>query len=393
MKVSGSLQQKNGVYYAVIRVPTVDGKAKQIWKSTKIPIIGKTKRETDSNFKKANKFLQALILENENKLHSDKSFLEWCEDWLDDREEKANQHEKGNRLITVEAYKGYYNKHIKPYFEPKRLRISDVTPSMLKSYIKQKKNDGLSNNSIIKHFCVLRGVFSEAYRLDVIPYNPCDKVKMPTKQEHEGHAYDADLSKQLRHAIENDPLKPCIMLALYSGLRRSECLGLRWSDIDFDANEIHVQNTVVRVNTLVELEAAKSKSSNRYLEIPADLRSYLISLKEKQEQNKAACGDSYADTNGEVVHVCVWPDGRMFSPDYVSGHFRLILKKAGLPKITFHELRHTCGSLLYNAGANAKQVQNYLGHSNVSTTLNIYTHLNKEKQSESSELLNGLLEL
>ena len=393
MKVSGSLQTKNGVYYAVIRVPSIDGGTKQIWKSTKIPVIGKTKRETDSNLKKANKFLQALILENENQLHSDKSFLEWCEDWLETREQKANRHEKGNRLITVEAYKGYYIKHIKPFFEPKKLRITEVTPLMLEKYIRQKQKEGQSNNSIIKHFCVLRGVFSDAYRLNVIPTNPCDRVRMPSKQKHEGHAYNQELSKRLISTVENDPLKPCIMLALHLGLRRSECLGLRWSDIDFDASSVHIQNTVVRVNTLVELEDTKSKSSNSIMEMQEELRDYLIELRKKQEQNKAACGASYADTNGEVVHVCVWPDGRLFSPDYVSDHFKRILKKAGLPKITFHELRHTSGSLLLNAGANPKQIQKHLRHSNISTTFDVYAHLDEEKQSETSKLLGGLLRL
>ena len=101
----------------------------------------------------------------------------------------------------------------------------------------------------------------------------------------------------------------------------------------------------------------------------------------------------YQDANQSVTHVCVWPDGRPLTPDYVSKHFPALLRKHNLPKIIFHELRHTCGSMLINAGASPKQVQEYLGHEDVSTTLDIYTHLTKDKKTESSNILGGLLSL
>jgi integrase len=129
------------------------------------------------------------------------------------------------------------------------------------------------------------------------------------------------------------------------------------------------------------------------MDIHPDLRAYLVKLKAEQERMQSVCGDSYEDTDGKVTHVCVWPNGKPLAPDHVTRHFRLLLKKNALPQITFHELRHTCGSLLLNAGANIKQVQEYLGHEDVSTTLSIYTHLTKDKKTESSNLLGGLLSL
>lgn len=387
MKVSGSLQVKKGYYYAVLRIETLEGDTKQVWKSTKIPTMGKSKRETDTNLKKANKFLQALVLEYENQpLHSDKLFSVWIDEWLEKKKHDVE-------LVTWEAYESYSRVHIKPYFAKKNLTIDQVTPKMLDDYIAKKQGENLSNNSIRKHFKVFRGVFKRAYKLGAISNNPCDRVDLPKKEKHKGHAYTPELCKKLLVSIENDPIRPAIMLALYLGLRRSEVMGLRWSDVDLDNDEITISNTVVRMRTQVEKERTKTEASNDVMDISPELKAYLVELKAQQEQNRAVCGKAYGDTDGEVVHVCVWPDGRPLHPDFVSRHFGLILKKNGLPKITFHELRHTCASLLINGGANAKQVQEYLRHEDVRTTLSIYSHLTRAKKAESAKLIDGLLQL
>ena len=237
MKVSGSLQTKKGYYYAVLRIETLEGNTKQVWKSTKIPIMGKSKRETDANVKKANKFLQTLVLEYENQpLYSDKLFSVWIDEWLEKKKHDVE-------LITWEAYESYARVHIKPYFAAKNLTIDQVTPTMLEEYITKKHSENLSNNSIRKHFKVFRGTFKRAYKLGAINSNPCDRVDLPKKEKHKGHAYTPELCKKLLVSIENDPIRPAIMLALFLGLRRSEAMGMRWCDIDLDNDKITINNT------------------------------------------------------------------------------------------------------------------------------------------------------
>ena len=189
--------------------------------------------------------------------------------------------------------------------------------------------------------------------------------------------------------IDKEPLKPAIILGMFYGLRRSEVLGLRWRDIDFHKNTIQIRNTVVKMKTVIEKEQTKSRSSKRILYIIPDTRDYFISLKEEQQKNQELFGNSYIEND----HVCTWPDGRSFYPDYISQKFSKILKANDLPHIRFHELRHTAGSLLLEQGLSAKQIQEYLGHEQISTTLDIYGHLSLEGKQEASRVMSGLLQM
>jgi integrase len=204
-----------------------------------------------------------------------------------------------------------------------------------------------------------------------------------------GKAYTAEQANMLLGVIDNEPMKPAIILALFYGLRRSEVLGLRWKDVDFTANTITIRNAVVKVKTLIEHEKTKSRASNRTLLIIPETRDYFLDLRCRQNENRLLLGNAYND-NG---HVCVWDDGRMFSTEYVSRHFALILKKNDLPHIRFHELRHTAGSLLLNKGLSAKQIQEYLGHERVSTALDFYGHLNAEGKKEAAYTIGSLLKI
>ena len=384
-KVTGFLSQKGKFYYAVLRIPTVDGGTNRKWISTKIPVEGKSKRETAQNQKKADKFLASLLLEYESKpLESDKMLIAWIDEWLD----------RKKRDITPETYEGYelYARvHIKPYFEPLKLRIDEVSPRIIQKYIDTKYKDGQSANSLKKHLVVLKGTFNDAIDLEAVNVNPCDRVKLPKLVKHEGHAYTPEQAKELIAAIKDDPMESAIILALYLGLRRSEVLGLRWQDVDFENNIIRIRNTVVRMKTTIEHEHTKSNASRRDMFIPLDLKKYLIGLKDQQEDMKEIYGESYKDTGKAVIHVVVWPDGRPLSPDYLSKHFPALLKKHRLPKITFHELRHTCGSLLLGEGKSVMSIKQYLGHEDVSITMSVYLHPTVEDKVDSANCLNDLL--
>ena len=382
MNITGSLQNRNGIWYMMVRVPDENNIIKQKAKTTKIRVEGQTKRETQQHRKDAQRMLDTWIkdLETGRAATNERLFIFCIDEWLDRKKRRV-------RLTTYEAYQSYCETHIKPYFEPKKLKLTDVTPRIIQRYIDQKEQEGLSPNSIDKHLVVLNGVFKEAIMLREAYYNPCLGVTVSRAEKFRGAAYEATDAQRLLSVIVGDDIEPAVYLGLYLGLRRSEVAGLRWKDVDFENNIVHICNTITCFKTISEQEETKTKASRRDLCLPSGLKKYLLALRLKQEWNKRFFGAGYRD--GE--HVCQWPDGRAYRPDYITARFQKVISRYNLPKIRFHDLRHTAGSLLINSGQSVKQVQEFLGHEKASTTLDIYTHLSVESKKDTAQKLDQIL--
>ena len=384
-KITGCLREKNTYYHTCISLPREEGGTFRKWQTTGVKIAGKTKRERTENRRKAERILVERLktYEESYTLYSDKLFLTCIEDWLKHIHFSVRQN-------TWDGYDIHYRTHIKPFFSQRKyakLRISEVMPAHIQAYIDAMCREGQSPNSIKHHMRVLNGTFKEALRLNLIAYNPCERVVRPKLTKPVSKAYTPQQARDLLQVIDDEPIKPAIMLGLYLGLRRSEVLGLRWKDIDFDQNMVHIRNTVTFMRTRIETEQTKSSASCRDLPLMESLKTYLLSIREHQEEMKQLMGNCYHETG----HVCCREDGSDFPPDYITCQFKKILAKNHLPPIRFHELRHTAGSLLINAGADVKRVQEFLGHEDVSTTLNIYTHLTLETRRATSDMMDSIL--
>ena len=384
MKVTGSLQEKNGIYHMTIRVPDINGVLKQKSKSTKIKTKGANQRETRANKIKADRMLAQWLetLSASESYGGDRDFIMAIEEWLAEKK----------RTIRPDSYESYqcnYYKHIKPYFEPKKLRIEEVTPRIIQRYVREKEESGQSRKSIRKHLVILNGVFKEGIALGELTFNPCANVKVKGKDEErfEGTAYEIPTAKKLLNAVKGDPVEPAVYLGLFLGLRRSEVVGLRWKDVDMENGIVHIRNTVVKFNTVSELEKTKSRASKRDLYMPNALKEYLQTVWDRQEEERQLTGRAYS----EDEHICQWADGTVFQPDYVSRRFAKLLEKNHLPKIRFHDLRHTAGSMLVNSGHTIKQVQEFLGHEKASTTLDIYSHVSLEGKKNTAVAMDELL--
>ena len=186
-----------------------------------------------------------------------------------------------------------------------------------------------------------------------------------------------------------------IRVASYYGLRRSEVLGLKWDAFDFDNKTITIKHTVTigkidGKRQIYSKDRTKNKSSYRTLPLIDDIADRLLELKEQQEYFKKAFGKSYYKKDKEYVFVK--PDGKLTRPDYVSEHFKNLLKKLGLRHIRFHDLRHSCASLLLAKGIPMKAIQEWLGHSNFSTTANIYAHLDSNSKQLSAQAITSAFE-
>ena len=384
MKVTGSLQEKNGIYQMAVRVPDINGNMKQKSKSTRIKVKGKNQRETRSNKQKADRMLAEWLetLSRSESYGADKDLIESIEDWLAIKKKQL-------RPDSYESYLNLYHVHVKPYFEGRGLTLGDVTPRVIMQYVRAKEDAGQSRKSIRKHLVILNGVFKEAIAMGELTYNPCANITVKdNRDDHfEGTAYDIPTAKRLLEAVKGDPIEPAVYLGLFLGLRRSEVVGLRWKDVEMENGIVHIRNTVVRFSKVEEQEKTKSKASRRDLFMPSALKEFLQTVWNRQEEERKFVGRPYSDTE----HICQWADGTVFEPNYVSHRFAKLLKKNDLPHIRFHDLRHTAGSILVNQGHTIKQVQEFLGHEKASTTLDIYTHVSMEGKKDTAQVMDQLL--
>ena len=204
--------------------------------------------------------------------------------------------------------------------------------------------------------------------------------------------YKAEELEQLFKAIQGDPSEFGVIMAAFYGLRCSEVVGLKWDAIDFENKKISIQHTVVtaKVNgTLTEIarDKTKTKSSCRTLPLIPACEQMLNKMKKEQEQNRKVCGKSYCTDYLDYIYVD--PMGRRIRPNFLSQHFPDFLVAHQMKRIRFHDLRHSCASLLYANGVSLKEIQEWLGHSDISTTSNIYTHLDfSSKVSSANAIVN-----
>jgi len=358
--MSGSLQVKGKMYYAVLSMKDENGKNKTKWISLKVPAEKGNKRKAETELKRVIKEYEARDDVN----YADVLFCDYLKQWLEDHRPNITQG-------TYEGYKNFLDNHLHPYYKELDVKLFDLKPLHIQKYYTQKLETKLSANSLKKHHSVIRKCLQHALQMNLILYNPADRVTLPRIERYQGQAYTVDQAKKLLEACKGDTLEIPIFLALQFGLRRSEALGLKWSAVDFDNEVIHIRHTVVTVKTRIERDGTKNKSSMRTLPMLGESKKYLLAVKSNQEEEKRLCGANYTETD----YVCRWPDGRPYTESLVSHNFPKLLKRLEMPIIRYHDLRHSAASILVSLGCNVKEISSFLGHNQISTTLDIYAHL------------------
>jgi integrase len=378
--VAGHLSEKNGNYYAVLSYTDAFGKRRTKWVNTGLPVRG--------NKKKA----EAFLMEERKKFQTAEPvtggvlFADYIEQWL----------EVAKPTIAVATYASYCSmvkRVIAPYFRERRITLQGLTPKDIQDFYLEKLKT-VSASSVIHYHANIHRALKHAVKLDLIPTNPADKVDRPKKDRFIGNFYDAEEVNKLFEVSKGTKLEFPILFGAFYGLRRSEALGLKWDAIDFENDSITIRHTVTSVTLdgkvqLVAADTTKTKSSLRTLPLVPFVKERLLVLKKEQENNRRLCGRSYHKQF--AGYVCINEMGDLIKPHYVTEQFPKLLDANGLRRIRFHDLRHSCASLMLANGVPMKQIQDWLGHSDFSTTANIYAHLDySTKLSSADAMLSGL---
>ena len=295
-------------------------------------------------------------------------------------------------LSTYAAYAMTIKNKIIPYFEGKRLTLQELEkhPKYIQDYYQYELDRGSSANTVIHRHANIRKCLQYAFQIGLIKSNPANRIERPRKGKYHATIYNQQEMETLFNAVKGDPIELGVILAAFYGLRRSEVAGLKWDAIDFRKKTIQIKHTVTQMTLdgktiTVQKDRAKTKSSCRTLPLVPPFEELLHRLQKEQQRNQMLCGESYSKQYLEYIYVDAM--GELVKPNYLTQHFDVVLKKHKLKKIRFHDLRHSCASLLYANGVSLKEIQEWLGHSDIGTTSNIYTHLDYSSKVSSANAI------
>lgn len=394
--ITGCLQKKNGYYYAVLYLK-VDGKRKTKWVATKLPVSTTSERKAQKaldeirmqyELQEGTQAKQTAELTETCPPEAQVTFVEYMEKWLASVRPSI-------ATATYQSYSIMMKARVIPYFTASAVQLGALTPQDIENFYQTILNDGCTTNTVIHYHAIIRKALQSAVKKDILAKNPADQVDRPKKNVYHGSFYSEEEMLNLFDAIAGDPLELCVKIAAYYGLRRSEVLGLRWDAVDFEKKTISISHKVIEMSVdgkfvPVGEDVLKTKSSFRTLPLIPVVEELLTAEKEKQAKHRRLFKGSYCQDY--LDYICVDESGKLLRPNFVTEHFGWVIRKYGLRKIRFHDLRHTCASLLLSNGIPMKQIQIWLGHSTFSTTADIYAHLDFSAQEQSAAAMSGMFQ-
>lgn len=253
----------------------------------------------------------------------------------------------------------------------------------------------LTANTVIHYHANIRKALQDAFRDDLIPYNFADKAHRPKKEVFYCDFYNKDQLIELFELVKGTDIEFPVLIAGYYGLRRSEVLGLKWKNIDFKYNTIIIKHTVTECTLdgkyiIIAKDRAKTKKSIRTLPLIEPIRILLLKMREIEDAYKKFFGKNYDYSYDEYIYKN--KQGKLYSPGFITRRFKeLIIKQGNLPLIRFHDLRHSCASLLRSQNVPMEDIQKWLGHSQITTTEGIYAHFDSKQHIQSALKISSAL--
>ena len=384
MKVTAALTTKGDKYYVIVGWYESE-KRKQKWINTELTVSGNNKRKAEQ------KRLE-LQREWEDKVSAPNYetilFSDYLKRWLEETKHTIAD-------STYWEYKKTINKIISPYFEGKKVYLTDLKTWHIQEFYNYKmEHDGVTANTICHYHANISKALKYAMKTERLKNNPAANVELPKKQKHIADYYTDDELQTLLMRCKGSNLETIILLAACFGLRRGEIIGLRWDSIDFDNNTISIVGVVKdkgssgsKKENLYYEETAKTDSSIRSFPMHPTVKDYLQKLKQTQDIQKQEA--TYNHTWDGFV--CVKSNGDIIPLEYVTRRFPKLCESCGLKKIKLHELRHSNITFMLEQGANMKEIQEWAGHSSYLTTANTYSHIHSKSKERMSACLNKIL--
>ncbi|MDF2883822.1 MAG: integrase family protein [Clostridiaceae bacterium] len=318
------------------------------------------------------------------------TFMEFSMDWLN------NYVNKMRKISTYNRYKELINKYLTTIGG---MSIVDIQAYHIEQLLLKNK-ENISGATLQAIYTIINTIMTRAVKLKIIKDNPCKYIERPKRDKFTPDTLEIEEIKLVLNALDLNNIYDYMFyigfkITIELGLRRGELGGLEWKDIDFKENLINIRNNLIYSNGHVLISTPKTDESNRSIYVSNEILDLLKILYDKKEENKKDYGEFYEVNTFEGKDydlVMVWQNGKYIHPMYYLNKLKKTLKKAGINKdIRFHDLRHTNATLLISQGIDFKTVQNRLGHRDINTTLNIYSHVNKEMQKKATDKLSKIL--
>jgi integrase len=306
--------------------------------------------------------------------------------WLEDYVQHNCAAKTGDRYAEI------VRNHVLPVIGCVKLR--ELKPAHIQELYSHAKRagrkdgkGGLSGRTVHHVHRVLTNAFNTGVKWQLLAINPVKAATPPRPEAKEMVALSQQQSLRVLDLLENSPLRLPVFLGLTTGMRRGELLGLKWSDVDWNREVVSVRRALKQSRRGLELQSPKTARSARTIALPPIVMSVLRSHKVAQAEARMRVGKAYDD----MGLVLAGPDGAFTRPDSLSTNFAAFIRRhPELPKIRFHDLRHTHASLLLQAGEHAKVVSERLGHTSVAFTLDTYGHLMPGMEEGAAAKLDGL---
>lgn len=306
--------------------------------------------------------------------------------------------EERKATIAPTTFNSYYDMvklHIAPYFSEKNTLLATLTAGDLETYYSKKIQDGLSPNTVQKHHALIHSALKKAMKQEYIHKNVAELADAPKrKKASTPEPYNKEELMRLLAVFREDVLYYVVAVAVIFGLRRSEILGLRWERIDLDKGTMHIDTTALRcvedgkVTTKIQ-ETTKTETSCREFQLTEKEIALFRDLKERQAEYQRFFKKEYSKEYADFVFLD--EKGVLLQPDYVTHHFKRVLRKNNLREIRFHDLRHSCATFLLYSDFNLKDIQEWLGHAQYQFTADTYIHADKSMKRKMAERMDHLL--
>ena len=388
VKFNYRLRDRNGIYHVVVYwINPITKEQESKSKSTGLRLKG--------NKKKAEEIGEAFLQEVKEKFNNayqkeeiEKNFEKKEKiKFLNFLEQSITNNKNSIEYTTYKSYRDQ-QKIIERFFSVKNLDLENVTVADILDFYNYLSNVRKNtNNTVIHYHALLRKTFTEAYIRKLIKENIMLEIPRPKKEKYISEVFNLKEINIFLNHIKGHRFELEMNLALFYGFRRSELLGLRFSVIDFDNNTILVNTKITssEKEKLVPKQKMKNDSSYRIMPLLDSIKKLIIQRMERIKKDKHFFKSIY--TKKWEGFVCIGENGELIKPDRVTRTFRKLINECGLKEIRLHDLRHSCATLLYEQDIQLKDIQMWLGHSDIQTTANIYSHFDYTRKEKTGKII------